>query len=468
MQFRMSLSMNNRYFQKEVLVDGGGSASGAKSAGKTSEPSVNEIKEKLEQIKERLGRGDSSALKELDALNIAYAKEPTENGYIVKFSYGGENYTVNYISPKQNIDNIASKLDNDKSDFVSSLAENIEANTKDYFSDKVDGLKDFSTIAGPNDTAATEEPDEVTEPEETKEPEEPDYVFDYTGVDKDADAVGYYDKNNLTDEYLNKILISSTYDMDSGGWDKLFAELEKMKPQLMDYLKQELEAIGRVYDEANAEKVINKFISQAVECIPRDGRSVAISINGPELPENPTVEDLVNYIKEQLDLTPDEEGLSGNISAILLGAFKDIVQIFPPESNASGSNSLKVNSYSEYYNEDHYLLDTADYFLTEEEKEMKFVMKVVDNDNSSYGTSDKEELFGYVDTYAKHMEKVIKHDYPNITDQQLNNLLVFMKNRIKYFDLPEPDSRGVYSIDDTLKKFEELCLKGAEEMLKES
>lgn len=95
-------------------------------------------------------------------------------------------------------------------------------------------------------------------------------------------------------------------------------------------------------------------------------------LNTPQLPENPTVEDLVNYIKEQLDLTQDENDLAGNITAILLGAFKEIVQIFPPESNASDSNSLKVNSYSEYYNEDHYLLDTADYFLTEEEKEMKF------------------------------------------------------------------------------------------------
>lgn len=50
---------------------------------------------------------------------------------------------------------------------------------------------------------------------------------------------------------------------------------------------------------------------------------------------------------------------------------------------------LKINSYSPYYEEDGYLLDTADYFLTDEEKEMKFVMKVTDNEYSSYGTSDK-------------------------------------------------------------------------------
>ena len=89
-------------------------------------------------------------------------------------------------------------------------------------------------------------------------------------------------------------------------------------------------------------------------------------LNSPQLPENPTVEDLVNYIKEQLDLTPIEEEISGNIAAIPK-SLADIVSIFPADSN-----EFKVNSYSEYYNEDHYLLDTADYFLTEEEKEMKF------------------------------------------------------------------------------------------------
>lgn len=44
-------------------------------------------------------------------------------------------------------------------------------------------------------------------------------------------------------------------DVDSGAWDNLFAELEKMKPQLMDYMKQQLESVGRVYDEEKAEKL---------------------------------------------------------------------------------------------------------------------------------------------------------------------------------------------------------------------
>ena len=112
------------------------------------------------------------------------------------------------------------------------------------------------------------------------------------------------------------------------------------------------------------------------------------------------------------------------------------------------------------------MLDTADYFLTDEEKEMKFVMKVTDNEYSSYGTSDKTKLFGYIDTYAKHMEKVIRHKHPSLTDAQITSILTDAKNQVKYSDLPKPNENGIYSIDDTLAKLEELVLKYAEEYTK--
>lgn len=238
-----------------------------------------------------------------------------------------------------------------------------------------------------------------------------------------------------------------------------------MKPQLMDYLKQQLESVGRVFDEEKAEKIINRLITQAVERIPKEGFFWAYSVSGigdpasNRLPENPTIEDLMDYMKNCLDLTPDKE--DNGVFAQLINTVSKGYQ-FDFELKADDGN-LKINSYNPYYEEDGYLLDTADYFLTDEEKEMKFVMQVTDSEHSSYGTSDKAKLFGYVDTYAKHMEKVIRHRHPSLTDSQITSIITDAKNQVKYSDLPKPDENGVYSIDDTLAKLEELVLKYAKE-----
>ena len=94
------------------------------------------------------------------------------------------------------------------------------------------------------------------------------------------------------------------------------------------------------------------------------------------------------------------------------------------------------------------------------------IMKVTDNEYSSYGTSDKTKLFGYIDTYAKHMEKVIRHRHPSLSDTQITSIMTDAKNKVKYSDLPKPNENGIYSIDDTLAKLEELVLKYADEYTK--
>lgn len=141
---------------------------------------------------------------------------------------------------------------------------------------------------------------------------------------------------------------------------------------------------------------------------------------------NPTIEDLMDYMKNCLDLTPDKE--DNGVFAQLINTVSKGYQ-FDFELKADDGN-LKINSYNPYYEEDGYLLDTADYFLTDEEKEMKFVMQVTDSEHSSYGTSDKAKLFGYVDTYAKHMEKVIRHRHPSLTDSQITSIITDAKIRL--------------------------------------
>ena len=60
----------------------------------------------------------------------------------------------------------------------------------------------------------------------------------------------------------------------------------------------------------------------------------------------------------------------------------------------------------------------------------------------------------------------IRHKHPSLTDAQITSILTDAKNQVKYSDLPKPNENGIYSIDDTLAKLEELVLKYAEEYTK--
>lgn len=393
------------------------------SAAKIQE--INTSKVDTDSINDRLGKGDKTALKELEAQKIAYTLAENASGYTVKYSYNGTNYTITYYAKE----------------------EITEAKPEKPFTGETTGTESGEVPALP----------------ETEEP-----LFDYSDVDKDAKAEDFYNEDNISSDKKLTMLLGRKGDVDSGAWDDLFAELEKMKPQLLDYMKQQLETAGRSFDQDKAEKIINKLITQAVERIPQDGVFWSYSGSGigdsasNRLPENPTIEDLMDYMKNCLDLTPDEEDKDNGILARLNGALTTgYERVFEREQDKDAV--LKVNTYNPYYEEDGYLLDTADYFLTDEEKEMKFVMQVTDSEHSSYGTSDKAKLFGYVDTYAKHMEKVIRHRHPSLTDSQITSIITDAKNQVKYSDLPKPDENGVYSIDDTLAKLEELVLKYAKE-----
>lgn len=391
------------------------------SAAKIQE--INTPKVDTDSINDRLGKGDKTALKELEAQKIAYTLAENASGYTVKYSYNGTNYTITY-----------------------------------YAKEEITEAKPEKPVT--NDAITETESDEAPAQPKTEEPS-----FDYSDIDKDAKAEDFYNEDNISSDKKLTMLFGSKGDVDSGAWDDLFAELEKMKPQLLDYMKQQLETAGRSFDQDKAEKIINRLITQAVERIPQDGVLWSYSGSGigdsasNRLPENPTIEDLMDYMKNCLDLTPDKE--DNGVFAQLINTVSKGYQ-FDFELKADDGN-LKINSYNPYYEEDGYLLDTADYFLTDEEKEMKFVMQVTDSEYSSYGTSDKAKLFGYIDTYAKHMEKVIRHRYPQLTDAQITSIMTDAKNKVKYSDLPKPDENGVYSIDDTLAKLEELVLKYAKE-----
>lgn len=196
------------------------------SAAKIQE--INTSKVDTDSINDRLGKGDKTALKELEAQKIAYTLAENASGYTVKYSYNGTNYTITYYAKE----------------------EITEAKPEKPFTGETTGTESGEVPALP----------------ETEEP-----LFDYSDVDKDAKAEDFYNEDNISDDNKFTMILGGKGDVDSGAWDNLFAELEKMKPQLMDYMKQQLESVGRVYDEEKAEKIINRLITQAVERIPQDG-----------------------------------------------------------------------------------------------------------------------------------------------------------------------------------------------------
>ena len=543
-------------FQRQALESTG-------SVGATSRTSTSSDDFSVDDINDRLGRGDKAALSELESRNIPFTIKENGNSYTVKYSYNGQNYIITYNAPAteetaptgsdsdagskahvysqellQNVYKLTTSeieqyftyteydlgsgkqsgwvlktgqevngvVVNTLGDLLDALAkgnpqEIAQVYTQDllqnrynfttseieqYFEyteydlgygkrsgwvlktgqevngivietlndlvralGKVDSTKPLENNGGvsPDEPAAPEEPTTPTTQEEQPSPEVSGITFDYTGVDKDAEAKGFYDVNNIPEEKRARVLLGGGSDVDSGAWDDLFAELDKMKPQLLNYIKTQLEAKGYEYDAAAAEKYLNVFITGAVDSIGVPGKSKKYTGGDvPVLPADPTIEDLMNYLKDRID---------NEISRYETTDGDRRSQLAPNGEPFDGERS--------YYSQDYYLTDVADYYLTDEEKEMKFVLEVVESDSSSYGTSSLDKVKSYIDTYAKHMEKVLRYMYPECTDAQIQTAINHAKSVVlNISDVVKKDGDGFYPIDDILAEFEKECYDAIE------
>ncbi len=469
------------------------------SVGATSRTSTSSEDFSVDDINDRLGRGDKAALSELESRNIPFTIKENGNSYTVKYSYNGQNYIITYNAPATE-ETAPTGSDSDAGSkahvYSQELLQNVYKLTtseiEQYFTyteydlgsgkqsgwvlktgqevngivietlndlvralGKVDSTKPLENNGGvspdestaPAEPAAPEEPTTPTTQEEQPSPEVSGITFDYTGVDKDAEAKGFYDVNNIPEEKRARVFFGGGSDVDSGAWDDLFAELDKMKPQLLNYIKTQLEAKGYEYDAAAAEKYLNVFITGAVDSIGVPGKSKKfVGGNVPVLPADPTIEDLMNYLKDRID---------NEISRYETTDGDRRSQLAPNGEPFDGERS--------YYSQDYYLTDVADYYLTDEEKEMKFVLEVVESDSSSYGTSSLDKVKSYIDTYAKHMEKVLRYMYPECTDAQIQTAINHAKSVVlNISDVVKKDGDGFYPIDDILAEFEKECYDAIE------
>ena len=440
----------------------------------------------IDSVNERLGAGDKDALKELEAQKISYSLIENANGYTVKYSYEGNNYTIVYFAPET--------PEKDNGGGTGNLGV-----TED--SDTTDGINDLYVPITPEKPEDVEEPEVPVIPEEPENVEEPDFVFDYSsaGVDEDVKAEDLYNEDKVENRELKYLDIISNVDsdVDAGGWDDLFAELEKMKPQLKEYMKQQLEKYGFIYDEETADKLLNEFITQAVKELISQLRNedkdnqilIAKQIDAIKdvVPSEPleTVEDLVNYIKDQLDLTKKETDPKKetddlyNISPLHVNEnetetetpytdrwYLDLFEMSDKTEDSEKTedpDKTKLNyvtigtgnnpDYSIYLDEGGYLLDTADYFLTEEEKELKRLLEMVKGSSGSL-VDNKDEAVEYIDKYAEYLRKVLGHRYGLMPTEEFNQVFNNIVSSFKSGDALEPNDLGVIIIRDALQEFD--------------
>ncbi len=449
----------------------------------------------IDSVNERLGAGDKDALKELEAQKISYSLIENANGYTVKYSYEGNNYTIVYFAPE------TPETDNGGGTGNVGVTEG---------SDTTDGINDSYVPVTPEKPEDVEEPEVPVTPEEPEDTEEPDFVFDYSsaGVDEDVKAEDLYNEDKVENRELKFLdsISNVDSDVDAGGWDDLFAELEKMKPQLKEYMKQQLEKYGFIYDEETADKLLNEFITQAVKELisqlrneDKDNQiSIAKQIDAIKdvVPSEPleTVEDLVNYIKDQLDLTKKETDPKKetddlyNISPLHVNEnetetetpytdrwYLDLFEMSDKTEDSEKTedpDKTKLNyvtigtgnnpDYSIYLDEGGYLLDTADYFLTEEEKELKEILEMVEGRTAGPLVDNKDEAVEYIDKYAEYLRKVLGHRYGLMPSEEFNQVFNNIVSSFKSGEALEPNDLGVIIIRDALQEFDKQVRVGME------
>ena len=373
----------------------------------------------IENLNEQLGKGNKDVLAELDKYGISYTLAERDNGYTVKFSYNGTNYTIAYHAPQISEPDQESNTENPVTK-PGTPEENNSINV---------------TPAAPEATAPEELPVVDTTEETSTEPK-----FDYSVVDElDTPVKDLYDSETLNDEYKSKIAGSGEKSINSGGYDNVLKELSNMKPQLKSYIKTELEAKGLTYDESIIDKYLNAYISKALsEGILMDGfYDKLASFSNTHNTENKelTIKDVINAIVEKI-----EEELTDK-----------------PEWEDKLLTSSAQEPFGDWYVTTHeYLLDTADYFLNDDEKKLKEAMLAAERDGWLVA-QNKDEAADWIDTYAVRMKALIKsRSGSSLSDSQIDSIIKQAKE--KTLESAEPiTTLDQYDLGDVLKNFKELC-----------
>ncbi len=190
--------------------------------------------------------------------------------------------------------------------------------------------------------------------------------------------------------------------------DDIYAALEPLKEQMHAYVKKQLEAAGLTYNQEIVEKQLNVIISRIVDSqVSSDSRLI-------RLDSDPSVR-------------PQEFNLQASIELILLLIDQTINKDIARENTSSYIFRFDTRGYDSFVNDglepdaDNKLLNTADYFLTEEEKQLKELMEQK-NSLTKNITGTKEELSAQLDIFALHTKNYLKSQY-NLSDTEIAEII---------------------------------------------
>ena len=381
----------------------------------------------VDAINDRLGQGDKDALTLLSNNKIPYTLAENTDGYIVKYSYNGTNYTITYYAQKE--------------------------------SDKTDNsvVSDTTTEEKPEvDTDTTTGTSGLGEDEAMADDDSKYSWFDYSVIE-DLDAeIGEYWVNPYADDNSTIGQIKSDLSkMQVASYDAAFEELSKIKPQLQEYIKKELETLELEYDEAVVDKYLNMFITKAITTAVDATRS----LNNPTvyslatgMPQDATMEDIVNFVINEVDFALGKgrgNSLSQDADRIQ-DVFEALKGQLKPENQFKNE---KIESYD-------YLFDTADYFLSDDEQKLKTAMNATEK--TGYLTAQNEgELGDWIDTYAVRMKALLMPggEKFNISEDEIDSIIKQAKegalDNAQYIS----ESKQLYNVGDVLKDFKARCEK---------
>ena len=471
----------------------------------------------IDEINEQLGKGNRDALSQLEELGISYTLAERDNGYTIKYSYNGTNYTIAYFAPQtteeestptetqpaqptqtptteETTETGDSSADNDDTTmaqiYTTEILQNVyhftDAEMEQYFEwyevkNEVFDVKGWIikpelTINGKEISTLDDLLEALDREDPTKyggvsaaKPEsivgdysvnnpassiihdiEPDERFDYTVVGNlESSPDELYNEDGVSEQ--DRFIMAQGVienDIDFGGYDDVLEDLTNMKPQLKNYIKTELEAKGYTYNEDVVDKYLNAYISTALQDVLKDCRAwnaiASVSEFSQTMPQKPTMEDVITQIIAKIELE-------------LGNSYKGII---PNKIASSEFNDSYVTNYS-------YLLDTADYFLTEDEKKLKVAMELAEG--NSIKTVAEAEVEGWIDTYSVRMKAVLKQRYSGniaLSDSQLDSIIQESKERTLKNMKPNNNSE-YYELDIILKYFKATCDSEARELVQE-
>lgn len=98
--------------------------------------------------------------------------------------------------------------------------------------------------------------------------------------------------------------------------------------------------------------------------------------------------------------------------------------------------------------------------MTEEEKEMKYVMEIVEGQTGGKYVETKEEAIEYIDTYAEHLYNELGYKYRLMPDDQVNALMCKFISEFKSNEMISNDYG--YQLSENLQNFDDYIRENME------